>query len=200
MIRVIRASPIGRPRLNSGRPVISGGQALGQAYRVRLDRTKRAVVMRVKRKSWSGARREAQGKGASFWPMASARGARQRRGRCLEARGRRRDASGRFPVRQVLYRADRMKRPRTPLPVRAIREHDGWCEDPTGRNDNRNVTLSSRSSAERLNRDDHLYDLVLVLGQLTARGSGNRQRHLRALARPVHADRGLHRARPRRSR
>ena len=71
---------------------------------------------------------------------------------------------GRFAVRQVLYRADRIPRPRTPLPVRAIRDHDGWCDDPTSRNYNRLITLPSRRSAEGLKRDDHLYDLVLVLG------------------------------------
>jgi L,D-peptidoglycan transpeptidase YkuD (ErfK/YbiS/YcfS/YnhG family) len=71
---------------------------------------------------------------------------------------------GRFPVRQVLYRADRVARPRTQLPVRAIRDHDGWCDDPTDRNYNRLIALPSRPSAEGLKRADHLYDLVLVLG------------------------------------
>jgi L,D-peptidoglycan transpeptidase YkuD (ErfK/YbiS/YcfS/YnhG family) len=71
---------------------------------------------------------------------------------------------GRFPIRQVLYRADRMKRPRTPFPVRAIRGDDSWCEDPADRNYNRLVRVSPTSSADRLTRDDHLYDLILVLG------------------------------------
>jgi L,D-peptidoglycan transpeptidase YkuD (ErfK/YbiS/YcfS/YnhG family) len=71
---------------------------------------------------------------------------------------------GRFPIRQVLYRADRMRRPRTLFPVRAIRADDGWCEDPADRNYNRLIRLSPRSSADRLTRDDHLYDLILVLG------------------------------------
>lgn len=71
---------------------------------------------------------------------------------------------GRFPIRLVLYRSDRVARPRAPLPVRAIRTDDGWCEDPSDRNYNRLVTLSRRSAADRLTRDDHLYDLVLVLG------------------------------------
>jgi L,D-peptidoglycan transpeptidase YkuD (ErfK/YbiS/YcfS/YnhG family) len=71
---------------------------------------------------------------------------------------------GRFPVRQVLYRADRMQRPRTLLPLRAIDARDGWCEDPGDRNYNRLVRLSAGSSADRLKRDDHLYDLLLVLG------------------------------------
>jgi L,D-peptidoglycan transpeptidase YkuD (ErfK/YbiS/YcfS/YnhG family) len=71
---------------------------------------------------------------------------------------------GRFPVRQVLYRADRLDRPRTRLPLRAIQDHDGWCDDPTSRNYNRLIGLPSRRSAEGLKRADHLYDLVLVLG------------------------------------
>jgi L,D-peptidoglycan transpeptidase YkuD (ErfK/YbiS/YcfS/YnhG family) len=71
---------------------------------------------------------------------------------------------GRFPVRQVLYRPDRMVRPRTPLPLRAIGDDDGWCEDPADRNYNRLVRLPRRGNADRLKREDHLYDLVLVLG------------------------------------
>jgi L,D-peptidoglycan transpeptidase YkuD (ErfK/YbiS/YcfS/YnhG family) len=71
---------------------------------------------------------------------------------------------GRFALREVLYRADRGPRPRTQLPVRAIREHDGWCDDPADRNYNRPVKLPSPRSAEGLRRADHLYDLVLVLG------------------------------------
>jgi L,D-peptidoglycan transpeptidase YkuD (ErfK/YbiS/YcfS/YnhG family) len=71
---------------------------------------------------------------------------------------------GRLPVRQVLYRADRMLRPRTPLLLRAIGEHDGWCDDPADQNYNRLIRLPSHRSAEGLKRDDHLYDLVLVLG------------------------------------
>jgi L,D-peptidoglycan transpeptidase YkuD (ErfK/YbiS/YcfS/YnhG family) len=71
---------------------------------------------------------------------------------------------GRLPIRKLLYRADRVTRPRTALPVRVIREHDGWCEDPADRNYNRLVKLSPRSSVDRLRRTDHLYDLVLVLG------------------------------------
>ncbi len=71
---------------------------------------------------------------------------------------------GRFPIRQVLYRADRGLRPRTRLPVRAIRKDDGWCDDPADRNYNRLIKLPSRRSAEGLMRADHLYDVVLVLG------------------------------------
>ncbi|MGE5260989.1 MAG: L,D-transpeptidase family protein [Actinomycetota bacterium] len=71
---------------------------------------------------------------------------------------------GRLPIRLVLYRRDRVPRPRVPFPVRAIRASEGWCEDPADRNYNRLVKLSPRSSGDRLMRADHLYDLVIVLG------------------------------------
>jgi L,D-peptidoglycan transpeptidase YkuD (ErfK/YbiS/YcfS/YnhG family) len=71
---------------------------------------------------------------------------------------------GRFPIRQVLYRADRVQRPYTKLPIHAIRAYDGWCDDPTDRNYNRLIKLPSPLGAEGLKRADHLYDLVLVLG------------------------------------
>jgi L,D-peptidoglycan transpeptidase YkuD (ErfK/YbiS/YcfS/YnhG family) len=71
---------------------------------------------------------------------------------------------GHLPLRLVLYRADRVPRPRTRLPVRAIRNDDGWCDDPADRNYNRLVRLPSRRSTEGLRRADHLYDVVLVLG------------------------------------
>jgi L,D-peptidoglycan transpeptidase YkuD (ErfK/YbiS/YcfS/YnhG family) len=71
---------------------------------------------------------------------------------------------GRFPIRQVLYRADRISRPRTKLPVRAIRDGDAWCEEPADSNYNRLVMLAPGSNADRLKRTDHLYDLILVLG------------------------------------
>jgi L,D-peptidoglycan transpeptidase YkuD (ErfK/YbiS/YcfS/YnhG family) len=71
---------------------------------------------------------------------------------------------GSFPVREVFYRADRIAKPMTALPLRAIRKDDGWCDAPDDPNYNRLVTVPYPASAEPLWRDDHLYDLVAVLG------------------------------------
>ncbi len=71
---------------------------------------------------------------------------------------------GRFPVRAVLYRADRVTRPRALFLLRAIRSDDAWSEDPADRGYNRLVKASSRPGNDRLRRDDHLYDVILVLG------------------------------------
>jgi L,D-peptidoglycan transpeptidase YkuD (ErfK/YbiS/YcfS/YnhG family) len=71
---------------------------------------------------------------------------------------------GCFALRQVLYRADRGVRPRSSLPLRAIRGHDGWSEDPGDPNYNRLVKLSPRNTSDCLTRQNHLYDLIIVLG------------------------------------
>lgn len=71
---------------------------------------------------------------------------------------------GRWPVRRVLYRADRGPAPDTALPVRAIREDDGWCDAPDDPAYNRPVRLPYPASAESLMREDGLYDIVVILG------------------------------------
>ncbi|GAB4528480.1 MAG: L,D-transpeptidase family protein [Parvularculaceae bacterium] len=72
--------------------------------------------------------------------------------------------SGVFPLRRVLYRPDRIARPETRLPTAEISESDGWCDDPHDANYNRPVRLPYPASCERLWRDDHLYDICVVLG------------------------------------
>ncbi len=72
--------------------------------------------------------------------------------------------SGSFALRRVLYRPDRLARPETRLPVMPIAPEDGWCDDPADPFYNRPVKLPYAGRHERLWRDDHLYDLVVVLG------------------------------------
>jgi L,D-peptidoglycan transpeptidase YkuD (ErfK/YbiS/YcfS/YnhG family) len=74
---------------------------------------------------------------------------------------------GRFRLVRVWWRPDRGPRPRTLLPVRAIRPGDAWCEDPTDRRYNRPVRLSPGAAGDRLWRNDHLYDLVVELDHNT---------------------------------
>ena len=71
---------------------------------------------------------------------------------------------GIFPVRYVLYRPDRLSAPQTALEVRAMSEWDGWCDAPGDPAYNRPVALPYPASAEHLWRQDHLYDVVAVLG------------------------------------
>jgi L,D-peptidoglycan transpeptidase YkuD (ErfK/YbiS/YcfS/YnhG family) len=71
---------------------------------------------------------------------------------------------GTWPLRSLLYRADRLTPPSTRLPLRAIAPDDGWCDAPSDPAYNRPVKHPYGSSAERLWRDDPLYDLIVVLG------------------------------------
>ena len=72
--------------------------------------------------------------------------------------------TGRYALRRVLYRADKLESPRTRLPVSAIQRHDGWCDAPGDANYNRPVTLPYPASAEEMWRADDHYDVVVVIG------------------------------------
>jgi L,D-peptidoglycan transpeptidase YkuD (ErfK/YbiS/YcfS/YnhG family) len=70
---------------------------------------------------------------------------------------------GTFRPRQLWWRADRHPRPRTFLPVRAIRPEDAWCEDPLSRHYNQPVRRDADRGGDRLKRDDHLYDFIVEI-------------------------------------
>jgi L,D-peptidoglycan transpeptidase YkuD (ErfK/YbiS/YcfS/YnhG family) len=72
--------------------------------------------------------------------------------------------AGRFALRRVLWRADRGTKPTTALPTTAIERDDGWCDDAARPEYNLMVRFPFAGSAERLWRDDGLYDLVVILG------------------------------------
>jgi L,D-peptidoglycan transpeptidase YkuD (ErfK/YbiS/YcfS/YnhG family) len=71
---------------------------------------------------------------------------------------------GCWPLRKIFYRADRIAPPSQHFPCSAIAPHDGWCDDATHPLYNQQVTLPFSASHETLWRDDHLYDVIGVLG------------------------------------
>ncbi len=71
---------------------------------------------------------------------------------------------GRWIMREVFYRPDREKPPLTLLPTMALRPDDGWCDAPDDPNYNKFITHPYGASAERLWREDHTYDIIVVLG------------------------------------
>jgi len=74
---------------------------------------------------------------------------------------------GIFHPRQLWWRADRHPRPRTHLPVRAIRREDAWCEDPADRHYNQPIRLTRDAAGDRLTRKDHLYDFIVEIDHNT---------------------------------
>jgi len=101
--------------------------------------------------------------GPIAWPVALGRGgilANKREGDGGTPRGT-------FRLLRLWWRADRDPRPRTQLPVRRIAADDGWNEDPGSRHYNSPVKLAQGSGADRLRRDDHLYDFIIEIDQNT---------------------------------
>jgi L,D-peptidoglycan transpeptidase YkuD (ErfK/YbiS/YcfS/YnhG family) len=83
-------------------------------------------------------------------------------------RARKKEGDGATPLGawacvKVYYRPDRVRRPQTTLHAEPLRANIGWCDAPNDRNYNRKVTLPYAASAETLWRDDHLYDVIVVL-------------------------------------
>jgi L,D-peptidoglycan transpeptidase YkuD (ErfK/YbiS/YcfS/YnhG family) len=72
--------------------------------------------------------------------------------------------AGRWQLRDLLYRPDRMAKPRSPLESTPMHPDWGWCDDSAHPDYNRRVRLPHPARCEQLWRDDALYDLILVLG------------------------------------
>jgi len=74
---------------------------------------------------------------------------------------------GRFRLRRLWWRADRMSRPATRLAARPIGARDAWCEDPADRRYNRPIKIATGGAGDRLRRADHLYDLIVEIDHNT---------------------------------
>lgn len=72
---------------------------------------------------------------------------------------------GCWPIRSVLFRPGRAAPPAgMTLPWRWTRPADGWSDAPADPEYNRPVRHPHDHSAERLEREDGLYDVILILG------------------------------------
>ncbi len=74
---------------------------------------------------------------------------------------------GRFRLRRLWWRADRLPRPTTLLPVAPITPDLAWCEDPADRRYNRPFWRSANEPGDRMWRDDRLYDLIVEIDHNT---------------------------------
>jgi L,D-peptidoglycan transpeptidase YkuD (ErfK/YbiS/YcfS/YnhG family) len=73
--------------------------------------------------------------------------------------------AGLFPLREVRYRPDVFSSPpQTGLPEFPAKPTDGWCDDPEDPAYNKIVRLPYQTDAEKMWRDDHVYDLLAVIG------------------------------------
>jgi len=72
--------------------------------------------------------------------------------------------AGIYPIRSVWFRSDRITLPPLHFPIHEITHTDGWCDDPAHPDYNCRVTLPFNASHETLWREDHRYDILVVLG------------------------------------
>ena len=70
---------------------------------------------------------------------------------------------GRYNIKFLLYRKDRIKKIKTKLKKIIIKKNLGWCDDPSSKNYNKLIYLPAENSHEKLYKSDNSYDIVLVL-------------------------------------
>ena len=70
---------------------------------------------------------------------------------------------GKFKIKLIMYRKDRILNFKTKLTKLGIYKNMGWCDDPLSKNYNKLIRFPFAYNAEKLYRNDNIYDIVLVL-------------------------------------
>ncbi len=93
--------------------------------------------------------------------------------------------AGRFRLLWAYCRPDRPRCAAGGAPLKPLRRDAGWCEDPASARYNRPIRLPAADGADRMWREDALYDLVFVLDyNFTRRCKGRGSAIFFHLARP----------------
>lgn len=72
---------------------------------------------------------------------------------------------GRYPLRQVLYRGDRVKNLKTSLPAREIQLGDRWGEDvDDAASYNKLIQIDNPTEDSGLYREASIFDIIVVIG------------------------------------
>ena len=70
---------------------------------------------------------------------------------------------GKYSIKYILYRKDRIKKIQSKLKKIPITKSIGWCDDPKSKDYNKLIKLPINYKYEKLYRKENTYDLVLVL-------------------------------------
>ena len=70
---------------------------------------------------------------------------------------------GKYRIKSILYRKDRILNLNTKMSKIIIQKNMGWCDDPKSQSYNKLIKFPFNLSAEKLYRIDNIYDIILVL-------------------------------------
>ena len=70
---------------------------------------------------------------------------------------------GKYKIKYILYRKDRIKKIDTKIKKIAIKKNMGWCNDSKSKNYNRLIKLPSVYNFEKLFKNNNTYDILIVL-------------------------------------
>tara|TARA_Y100001970_G_C13862368_1_gene664792 strand:- start:224 stop:715 length:492 start_codon:yes stop_codon:yes gene_type:complete len=70
---------------------------------------------------------------------------------------------GKFRIKYILYRRDRISKFKAKIRKIAIKKNMGWCDDPNSKKYNKLVKLPCNSKTEKLYKKNNTYDILLVL-------------------------------------
>tara|TARA_B100000965_G_scaffold354738_1_gene331567 strand:+ start:1705 stop:2196 length:492 start_codon:yes stop_codon:yes gene_type:complete len=70
---------------------------------------------------------------------------------------------GKFKIKCILFRKDRVDSLKTKIKKIAIKKNMGWCNDSASQKYNRLIRFPFHYGAEKLYRNDNSYDIILVL-------------------------------------
>ena len=70
---------------------------------------------------------------------------------------------GKYKIKYILYRKDRIRKINSKIKKIAIKKNMGWCNDSKSKNYNRLIKLPSVYSFERLFKKNNTYDILIVL-------------------------------------
>ena len=74
---------------------------------------------------------------------------------------------GKYKFEKVYYRAEKLDKIDFLISSDPISKQDGWCDDPNSKYYNQFIKFPFAGSAEKLYREDELYDIVCVLNYNT---------------------------------
>ena len=70
---------------------------------------------------------------------------------------------GIFTIGTFYYRKDRVIKPSTNLKTKVIKPNIGWCNDSKNKSYNKEIKIKKMVSHEKLFREDHKYDYLIVI-------------------------------------